>query len=70
MLDDNEYFDNQNHFQTLLSNDNTYGITNSTNSIKNNLANYLWNKKIQRDNRRNRYNFTGDGDDGDSETSE
>ena len=67
MLDDNEYFDDQNHFRTLLGND---GVINSTNSVRDNLANYLWNKKIQRDNRRNRYNFTGDGDDGDSETSE
>ncbi|CAI2189737.1 15188_t:CDS:2, partial [Funneliformis geosporum] len=38
MLNDNEYFDDQNHFQTLLGNDN---ITNSTNSIRDNLANYL-----------------------------
>jgi hypothetical protein len=69
MLIDDEYFDDQNHFQTLLdNNNNTY---NSTNSIRDNLANYLWNKKIQRDNRRNRYNFTSDGDDeGNGETSE
>ena len=70
MLDDSEYFNDQNHFQTFLGNDNTHGITNSTNSIRDNLANYLWDKKTQRDNRRNRYNFAGDGDEGDSETSE
>ena len=68
MLDDNEYFDDQNHFQTLLGNDS---ITNSTNSVRDNLANYLWDRKIQRDNRRNRYNFTSDDEDeGDNETLE
>jgi hypothetical protein len=71
MLDDNEYFDDQNHFQTLLGNDNTHSITNSTNLARDNLANYLWDRKIQRDNRRNRYNFTNDNEDkGDSETLE
>jgi len=61
VIDDNEYFDDQNHFQTLLGNDNTHGmITNSINSVRDNLANYLWDKKIQRDNRRNRYNFNSD----------
>ena len=66
MLDYNEYFDDQNHFQTLSGND---GITNFTNSVRDNLANYLWDRKIQRDNRRNRYNFTSDDEDkGDSET--
>ena len=48
MLDDNEYFDDQNHFRTLLGND---GVINSTNSVRDNLANYLWNKKIQRNNK-------------------
>ena len=59
MLDDNEYFDDQNHFQTLLGND---GITNSANSVRDNLANYLWNKKILRDNRRSRYNIISDSE--------
>ncbi|CAI2187560.1 2890_t:CDS:2, partial [Funneliformis geosporum] len=44
-------------------------VTYLTNSIRDNLANYLWNKKIQRDVRRNRYNFIGEGDEEDSETS-
>ncbi|GBB94326.1 hypothetical protein RclHR1_23310003 [Rhizophagus clarus] len=41
MLDDSEYLDDQNHFQTLLGNDNTRGVANSANSVRDNLANYL-----------------------------
>jgi len=68
MLDYNEYFDDQNHFQTLSNNNSTYEVTNS---VRDNLANYLWDRKIQRDNRRNRYNFTSDDEDeSDSESLE
>ena len=38
MLDDDEYFDNQHHFQTLSNNNSAYEVTNS---VRDNLANYL-----------------------------
>jgi hypothetical protein len=59
LLDDNEYFNDQNNFQTLSNNGNTYEVTNS---IRDNLANYLWNKKILRDSRRSRYNLISDSE--------
>jgi hypothetical protein len=62
ILDDDEYFDDQNNFQTLSNHSNTYEITNA---VRDNLANYLWDKKIQRDNRRSRYNIIVDSDDED-----
>ena len=43
MLDDDEYFNDQNYFQILSNNNSTYKVTNS---VRVNLANYLWNKKI------------------------
>ena len=67
MLDDNEQFDDQNHFQTLSNNNNTYEVTNS---VRNNLANYLWNKKILKDNRRSRYNIIIDSEEENDESSE
>jgi hypothetical protein len=63
-LDDDEYFSDQNHFQTLSNNNDTYEVTNS---IRDNLANYLWNKKIQRDNRRSRYNIIDNSSEGSNE---
>lgn len=68
MLDDDEYFDDQNHFQTLSNNNSTYEVTNS---VRDNLANYLWNKKILRDNRRSRYNIIiNSEEENDNESSE
>jgi hypothetical protein len=58
-LDDEEYFDDQNHFQTLSNNSNAHEVTNS---VRDNLANYLWNKKIQRNNRRARYIIVNSSD--------
>ena len=66
-LDDDEYFDDQNNFQTLSNNSNNHEVTNS---VRDNLANYLWSKKLLRDNRR-RYNFIGDSEDeSENDTSE
>ena len=68
ILDDNEYFEDQNRFQTLSNNNTTNEVTNS---VRDNLANYLWNQKILRDNRRSRYNIIFDSEDeGDDEISE
>ena len=67
MLDNNKYFDDQNHFQTLSNNNSAYEVTNS---VRDNLANYLWNKKILRDNRRSRYNIIIDSEEENDESSE
>ena len=67
ILDDDEYFDDQNYFQTLSNNNSTYKVTNS---VRDNLANYLWNKKILRDNRRSRYNIIIDSKEENDESSE
>ena len=63
-LDDDEYFNDQHHFQTLSNNNDTYEVNNS---IRDNLANYLWNKKIQRDNKRSRYNIIDNSSEGSNE---
>ncbi|RGB32213.1 hypothetical protein C1646_707186 [Rhizophagus diaphanus] len=60
MLDDDEYFDDQNNFHILSNNNDASEVSNT---IRDNLANYLWNKKILRDNRRSRYNIISDSED-------
>jgi len=60
MLDNDEYFDDQNNFQILSNNSNNHEVNNS---VRDNLVNSLWSKKLLRDNRRRRYNFIIDSED-------